>query len=160
MEIECLELLIDRIRRAYLVDRSIDLQIIVIYHNTEVVQLTEACEHGCLPYLAFLDLTVTQQCVYTEITILHLCTQCHTYCCGNALSQGSGRHIHAGDMDAGMTLQIGTQVTQSRQILYREISSVSQCGIESGSCMTLGQYESVTLLHIGILWVNVHLLKI
>jgi hypothetical protein len=51
-------------------------------------------------------------------------------------------------------------VTQGRQILYREISSVSQCGIETGSCMTLGQNESVTFLHIGILRVNVHLLKI
>jgi len=40
-------------------------------------------------------------------------------------------------------------VTQGRQILYREISSVSQCGIETGSCVTLGQNESVAFLHIG-----------
>ena len=108
MEIECLELFINRIRRTYLIDGSVDLQVVVIYHNAEVVQLTEASEHSSLPYLSFLDLTVTQQCVYTEITFVHLSTQCHADCCRNTLSQGSGGHIHAGDMDAGMALQVGT----------------------------------------------------
>ena len=57
-------------------------------------------------------------------------------------------------------LQVGTQVTQGRQILYREISSVSQCGVKAGSCMTLGQHESVSFLHIGVLRINIHLLEI
>ena len=76
-------------RKAY-PDRHIDCGCLLY---TSVVQLTEAREHSSLPYLSFLDLTITQQCVYTEITFVHLSTQCHADGCGNALSQGSGGHI-------------------------------------------------------------------
>ena len=58
--------------------------------------------------VSYTHLDVYKRQVYTEITFVHLSTQCHADCCGNALSQGSGGHIHAWDMDAGMALQVGT----------------------------------------------------
>ena len=45
---------------------TIDLKSIIINDHNKVVQFTEACKHSCLPNLAFLDLTITKQGVYTR----------------------------------------------------------------------------------------------
>ena len=160
MEIKGFKFLINRIRRADLINRSVNLQVVVIYHNTKIVQLAEACEHSCLPYLSLFQFSVTQQGVYSEILLVHLCAKCHACCRGNSLSQRTGGHIHAGNMNTGMSLQIGAKMPQSFQILYRKISSVCQCSIKSGCRMTLGQYKTVPVLHMRVFGVNIHLLKI
>ena len=60
MEAESPVFLIDRIRGVYFLQCSIDLQIIIVYDETEVVQFMVAGEHGRLPDLAFLELSVTE----------------------------------------------------------------------------------------------------
>ena len=87
MEVECLKLLVDRIRRVYFVDRSVDLEVVVVHDHYQVVQLLKACQHGCLPNLSFLNLTVSQKGVHTVIVTGKLCRNCHTYCCGDSLSE-------------------------------------------------------------------------
>ena len=59
VEIERLKLLIDLIWRAYLVNLSVDLQIVVIHDYNKVVQFSVACPHGCLPDLTLLNLAVS-----------------------------------------------------------------------------------------------------
>ena len=88
MEVECFEFLINRIRGAYLVDRSVDLQAVVVNDNHKVVQLVEAGKHGCFPDLSFFDLSVSQERIYAVILIVQLSAQSHAGSCGDALSQG------------------------------------------------------------------------
>jgi len=95
VEIKALELLVDRVRRADLVDRSVDLQVVVVHNHAEVIQLAETCEHGSLPDLSLLDLAVAAKCIHTVILLFHLPCQSHAARCGKSLSQRTGRHIHA-----------------------------------------------------------------
>ena len=60
MEVECLELLVDRIWRIYFTDWSVNLKIIIIHNYYQVVQLSVRCKHGCFPYLPFLDFNLPQ----------------------------------------------------------------------------------------------------
>lgn len=80
MEIKCFELLINRIRRTYILNLTINLKTIVIYDNTEIVKLSVAGKHCCFPHLAFFNLTITKQCIYTERITAHFSSQCHTTC--------------------------------------------------------------------------------
>ena len=104
MEVERLELLIDRIRRTYLVNRSVDLKTVVVHDDYEVVKLSVACKHSSLPNLTFLNLTVSKECIHTIVLALELSAECHSDCCGNALTEGAGGHIYAGNVNAGMSL--------------------------------------------------------
>ena len=89
MKIESLKLLVNRIRRADLGDRPVDLKVVVVHNDAEIVQPVVAGKHGCLPDLAFLQLAVTQQRVDPVAVLGKLCGQCHTDRCRDALSQGS-----------------------------------------------------------------------
>lgn len=81
MEIKCLKLLIDRVRRVDFCNCSINLKIVIINDNNEIIQFSMCCQHGSLPYLTFLDLTVSEQCVYSVVCIVKLSCDCHTYSC-------------------------------------------------------------------------------
>ena len=86
MEIECFEFLVDRVRRAYLIHRSVDLQSVVIHDHNEVIQFAESGKHGSFPYLSFLNLSISEQCIHTVIVPGKFGGQCHADCCGNSLS--------------------------------------------------------------------------
>ena len=81
MEIKCLKLLIDRVRRVNFCNCSVNLKIVIINDNNEIIQFSMCCQHGSLPYLTFLDLTVSEQCVYSVVCIVKLSCDCHTYSC-------------------------------------------------------------------------------
>ena len=81
MEIKCFKFLVDRIWRINFCDRAVNLQIIVIHDHYKVVQFLMSSKHGSLPYLTFLDLTVSEQCVYSVVCIVKLSCDCHTYSC-------------------------------------------------------------------------------
>ena len=59
-----------------------------------------------------------------------------------------------------MSLQMRTDVTKRLKILHREKSAVSQCGIQTRSCVSLGKNETVTLRILRVLRINIHFFKI
>ena len=61
MEIEGFKFLINGIRGAYIVDCPVNLKAVVVYDYDQIIQLMVSGQHGSLPYLAFLNLSVTQQ---------------------------------------------------------------------------------------------------
>ena len=67
MEIERLKFLIDRVWRVYFINRAINLKIVVIYDYYQVVQLSVSRKHSCLPYLTFLNLTISEQ-----LSLIHI----------------------------------------------------------------------------------------
>ena len=90
METERFEFFVDRVRRVYIVDLTVNLQTVVVYDHNQVVQFSVGCKHGCLPYLSFLDLAVTKQCIYTVIIAGEFGRDCHTNGSGNTLSKRTG----------------------------------------------------------------------
>ena len=108
MEIKRFELLIDWIRAVDFFQRAVDLKIVVVDDHAEVVKLLGSRKHGSFPYLAFLNLSVSEQCVNAEIPFLDFSRDCHSNRAGNALSQRAGGHIHTGDvLHVRVTLQDG-----------------------------------------------------
>ena len=87
VEIKCLKFLIDRVWRAYVLYLTVDLKAVVVNDHYKVVQFSGTCEHSSFPYLTFLDLAVSKQCIYTVVFVIKLSGKCHTDCCGNALSK-------------------------------------------------------------------------
>ena len=161
MEIKCLKFLIDRIRRADFINFTINLKSVIVHDHYQVVQFTEACKHSRLPYLTFLNLTISQESIYSVSFIAEFCRKCHTYCCGDSLSQRTTRHINTRDMfHIRMSLQIRSKMTKCLQIFFREISSLSQCRVKSRCCMSFGEYKTVSVCFLRIFRVNVHFLKI
>ena len=161
MEIESFKFLVDRIRGAYICNVTIDLKSIVIYDHNQVVQFTEACEHSCLPHLAFLDLTITQQCIYSIVIITEFGRKSHTCCCRDSLTKRTAGHINARNMlHIRMSLKIGAQMTKCFQILFWKISSLCKYRIESRCCMSFGKDKTVTVCLLRILRIDVHLFKI
>ena len=63
-------------------------------------------------------------------------------------------------LQAGMSLKIRSKLTQRNQIFHREISPVSQSGIQAGSCMPFGEHKTVTIRILRVLRINIHFLKI
>jgi len=80
MEVKCFKLLVDRIRRVDFLDRTVDLKIVIIYNHNQVVQLMAGCQHGCLPHLAFLDLTISEKCIHSVVCVIHFSCDRHSNC--------------------------------------------------------------------------------
>ncbi len=118
------------------------------------------CEHGSLPDLSLLDLTVSQPGIDPVILLVVLCRQCHAACRRNTLSQGAAGHIDAGNVDAGMTLKHCSDVPQGSQFRLREEATLCQGRIQSRCRMPLGQHKAVTLRHVRMLWIHIQLYKI
>ena len=160
MKVEGFELFVYGVGGADLVNRAVDLQPVIVHDDAQVIQFTESRQHGGLPYLAFLNLAVSQKGVDPEILTVHFRAQGHAHSGGDPLSQGTGGHIHPRDVDAGMPLQVRTKLTEGGQILRREKSPVRQCGIESRGIMSFGEHKPVPDLPVRVGRVNLHLLKI
>src|SRR5699024_4304826 len=96
-----------------------------------IVKLTETGEHSRFPHLAFLDLAVAQKSVYSVGVVAEFRGKSHSHCRGDTLSERSAGHIHARDMfHIRMSLKIGTQMTESLQIFFGEVSSLCQNRIQ------------------------------
>ena len=131
VEVECCKLVCDRIWGINFLDRTINLQIVIIYNDAEVIQMMGSGKHRCLPYLSFLNLAITQKRVHTIILIRKFCGKCHTYSNRNALSQRSAGSVNSRCMlDTWMSLQVGSDMAQCQKVFYWEISSVRKCGIK------------------------------
>ena len=105
--------------------------------------------------------TVTQQGVHTIRLVLGLAGQSHACGHADALTQAAGGHIHAGhQIHIGVALQIAVDTAQSLQILHGEEATLSQRCVQTGSGVTLGQHEAVTIALLGIGGVDVQFLKI
>ena len=118
-------------------------------------------KHTGLPHLSLLNLTITQQGVDPGGFALVLQSQRHTAGAGNALSQRAGGHIHPGNgIHIGMALKVGINMPQGGQILHREEAPIGQSRVQAGGRMTLAQHETVTILPLGILGIDVHFFKI
>ena len=89
MEMERFKFFIDRVGGVYLVDAPVNLEVVVIHDHHKVVQFPVPGKHRRLPDLAFLDLTVTEECVYTVTVIPQLRCECHTDCRRDALAEGT-----------------------------------------------------------------------
>ena len=96
--VEGLELLVDGIGRHDLLQRTVDLDVVVIHKNTEVVQMVVPGSHGCLPDLTLLQLTVAQHGIDPVVLLVYLTGQRHTHSGGNALTETAGGHIYTGHM--------------------------------------------------------------
>ena len=161
MEIERLKLLVDRVRRTYRVNGTVNLEVVVIHDHHQIIQLLKACPHGSLPDLSLLDLSVTAKCIYTVIFLIKLSCRSHSHCHREPLSQRTARHIHARNMlHIRMSLQIGSCVAQRHQILLREKSTLCKRSVKSGCRVSFGQHKPVTIRHLRILRINVQLLKV
>ena len=161
MEIECLELLVNGIRGADVSNVAVDLQAVVVHDQHQVVQFSGACEHGSLPYLALLDLTVAQQGISAVILAGHFGRQRHTHCGRHALAQRTAGHIHARNvLSVRMALEIRAYFPKGFQILHREKASVCQRRIVARRRVPLGQDKTVSALFFRSLRVNIHFLKI
>ena len=51
---------------------AVNPQSVVIHDYYQIIQLTRSGKHGCLPHLAFLNFSVSQEGIYTVILIIHL----------------------------------------------------------------------------------------
>ena len=51
-------------------------------------------------------------------------------------------------------------MTQGRQILHREVASVRQSRVQARRCVSLGKDETVSVLHPGVLRIDIHFFKI
>ena len=115
-------------------------------------------EHGGLPDLAFLDLAVAHQGIDTEGLFKVLRALRHAAGHREALAQGTGGHIHAGDqVHVRMALKIGINVTEGGKILHREEAPVRQNGVETRRVVALGEHEAVAVFLLRILRIDIHL---
>ena len=161
MEIESFKFLVDRVWGAYICNITIDLKSVIVHDHNQVVQFAEACEHSCLPYLSFLDLAVSKQCVYTIVIIAEFGRKSHTCCSGDSLSKRTTGHINTRDMlHIRMSLKIGAQMTKCFQILFWKVSSLCKYRVKSRCCMSFGKDKTVTVCLLRILRIDVHLFKI
>ena len=121
VEAESLELLRNRIGRIDLLNGAVYLQIIVVHHDAEVVQLFSGGEHGRLPNLAFLNFAVSQHGINAIVSMIQLAGQRHSYRSGDALSQRTGGHIHPRSaLHVRMPLKHGASVAQPLDLLFGE----------------------------------------
>ena len=113
-------------------------------------------EHTGLPDLALLNLAVAQQGIDPGGVTLTLQAQRHTGGAGDALTQRTGGHIHAGDaVHTGVALKIGVNVAQGEQILHREKAPVRQRGVQAGGGVALAQNEAVPFFPLRIFGIDV-----
>ena len=63
-------------------------------------------------------------------------------------------------MYAGMTLKQSTDMSQALKLFLWEKSLLSQCRIQSGCSVTLGQNKSVSACLIGLIGINIHLCEV
>ena len=161
MEIKRLEFLIDGVGRAYFVNPAVDLKTVVVHDHHQIVKLTETGEHSRFPHLAFLNLAVAQKSVYSVGVVAEFRGKSHSHCRGDTLSERSAGHIHARDMfHIRMSLKIGTQMTESLQIFFGEVSSLCQNGIQARRCVSFGEDETVAVRLLRIFGIDVHFFKI
>ena len=64
---KCAELLVDRVRAANLIQRAVDLEVVVVHNQAEVVQFFVGREHRSLPHLALFDFAVAQHGIHAII---------------------------------------------------------------------------------------------
>ena len=81
--------------------------------------------------------------------------------CGKSLSKRTTGHVNTRNMfHVRMSLKHGADVTQSFQLLYREISFLCKCCIQTRCYMSFGKNKSVSVRIFRIFWIYIHLYKI
>ena len=138
VEIKRLEFFVYRVCGAYLINRAVNLQIVIVHDHHQIIQLPVTCKHGRLPDLAFLQLPVSKKRVYAVRRTVHLCRQGHPDRCRDPLPQRAAGHIHAFDMfHIRMPLKVRTDLAQREQILLGKIPPLCQNSVQSRRIMAL-----------------------
>ena len=92
---ESFPLVLKRIQGVYISYITINLHFVVISKCDQVVQLSVSCKKCCLPDLAFLAFTVSNDGVNIQVSLICLCCKSHSYSCGKALAKRTGCHVYA-----------------------------------------------------------------
>jgi DNA-binding NarL/FixJ family response regulator len=67
------KLLCKRIYSHHIFHFTVYLKLVLIHYSAQVIQLIVSCGHDCLPYLAFLHLSVSHKAIRTDIFAIHPC---------------------------------------------------------------------------------------
>ena len=130
---ERLELLAVRSRIHDVLDRPVDLKSVPVEYVAKIVELVVSGEHRGLPDFALFALAVAHQSPDAAARLVKLCRERHSASGGNALPERTCRHIDAGRLiEIGMSLKVTCGLSERLEILYREISAVSEHGLKTG----------------------------
>ena len=117
-------------------------------------------EHGRLPDLALLQLSVAEQGVGAVRAAVNFGRQRHAAGRRDALAERAGAHIDAGQILHGrMPLQPGAKMAEGLQLFHREIPAICHRRIERRAGVSLGEHEPVPVRILRILRVDMHFLK-
>ena len=120
-----------------------------------------AGEHGRLPHLSFLALTIAQQRVDTVAVAPVLSGKRHSNRSGNALAERSGGHVNTrGVVHIGVTLQTAADMTERLEFFLAKEPALGKHGVEGGGAVTLGKHEAIAIGAAWIRWIDIHLCKV
>ena len=161
VEAEGGEFLIHRGGAHDLLGGAVDLEPVQVYDGAQVVQLVVVGKETGLPDLALGDLAVSQQAVDVHVLAQVLGALGHAHGGGDALAQGAGGHVDAGDgVHVGVTLEVAVNVAQGGQVLYGEEATEGQRRVEAGGRVALGQDKPVPIRPAGVGGVDPQLFEV
>lgn len=109
-----------------------------------------------LPNLSFLAFTVADEAVNRSGIAVDFRGDCHADCGGQSLSERTCRHIDAGGLvHIAVRRQIGTVLVEGFRPFLRIITEVGENGIHSGTGVSFGHNDAVSVLFFGIFGVDV-----
>ena len=130
---------------------TVDLETVPVDECAEVIELVVCAEHSGFPNLTFLGFAVADDGVNAVSVTGDLCGESHARCGGNAETERTGGHINAGGvLHIGVTLKEAVDLTESGEVFLREVAFFRESRIESGSGVTLGENEAVTVSLFGV----------
>ena len=140
-----------------LVVAAVDLQAVPVDEDGEVIQVIVGGGHEGLPDLALLQLAVAAEDEDTGVLAQELGAQRHAVGDGDALAQGAGGGVHAGELlGVGMALEPGVELTEGHELLPGEEALLRQHAVVAGGDMALGEDEAVPVLPVGVGGVHPH----
>ena len=161
---EALELSLEVAEGHHLVDGGVNLLVVVVDGGDEVVDLLGAGEHHGLPDLAFLELTVTVHGVDEVFVARHLLAEGGTDADAKALTQRATSHTDARQamLGGGVSLQAGTELTESLQLVDGEIATAGHGAVNHRRDVALRDEKHVLALtaHGEVLGVEIHKVEI
>ena len=139
-----------------LCNRTVKLKLVVVGNNNEVVQTLGLGEHGRLPVLALLRLTVSDYAVCPLVRVFQLGCICNSACCGDSLPQRSCAHVYSRCLVAvAMAWKPGAALIERVQPGHGKISLLGQNGIKRGPGVSLRHHQHVPVLTPRIIRIKV-----
>ena len=138
---------------------SVDLKSVDIHRNAEVVKPVLRRIFCSFPDKTLGELSVSQKSVDIDISVQDVFGRVgHSRGCGKALPERAGGEVDPGcHIHIGMTLEMGTELSERDEVLFREIPALRQYRVEAGCTVSFGKDEAVAVLSLGILRIDPHL---